>query len=414
MNTRSDHGATASPAFNARASIFIAIAIFAQESVWNFYDAQVPASLRQYVSSAAVIGLLMGMDNFLGIFIQPWIAHRSDQTRSRWGRRFPYLLIGAPIAAMFYVAIPWANSFPALVASMFGFALIANSFKAIAESLTADYQPPQHRSKGNAVAKIGGALTILGSAAVSYLVVDKDVHWAFLIPATLLCGGFALAWLGLRSQKTMEADALVPAGDARQPRLRELLTDIVRDSNKSRLLMLVAVFLGAGTWSGMRSQMTPYAMEVLGLTRGQAGALGLPAGIAFVLCAYPVAMLSDASSRLMVCKLGMAVFALGCVGTFIGTSALSTMVMLAVASIGYVGFVVNAIVIMWNFSPNPNTLGAYTGFYSLAAALGSTLMPSLLGLLVDVSAWHYMMLHAAVLALATVLLLHRVKPGKET
>lgn len=35
--------------FNKKAAFFVALAMFAQESVWNFYDAQVPASLRQYI-----------------------------------------------------------------------------------------------------------------------------------------------------------------------------------------------------------------------------------------------------------------------------------------------------------------------------------------------------------------------------
>ncbi len=47
----------------------IALAVFAQESTWDFYDAQVPPLLREHITSAAVVGLLMGMDNLRGIFI---------------------------------------------------------------------------------------------------------------------------------------------------------------------------------------------------------------------------------------------------------------------------------------------------------------------------------------------------------
>ncbi len=54
-----------------RITFLIALVLFAQESAWNFYDNQVPALLREHVSSAAVVGLLMGMDNLIGIFVQP-------------------------------------------------------------------------------------------------------------------------------------------------------------------------------------------------------------------------------------------------------------------------------------------------------------------------------------------------------
>ncbi|BCJ49860.1 hypothetical protein Asp14428_13350 [Actinoplanes sp. NBRC 14428] len=70
---------------NRRITFFIALALFAQESTWNFYDNQVPVLLREHVASAALVGALMGMDNLLGIFVQPWIGNRSDHTRTRWG-----------------------------------------------------------------------------------------------------------------------------------------------------------------------------------------------------------------------------------------------------------------------------------------------------------------------------------------
>ncbi|HEY5845831.1 MAG TPA: hypothetical protein VIT42_03465, partial [Microlunatus sp.] len=80
-------------------ALLVALAVFAIESTWMFYDAQVPPLVQQYVGSAAVIGLLMGMDNVIGIFVQPWIGNRSDRTRTRLGRRIPYLLALAPLAA---------------------------------------------------------------------------------------------------------------------------------------------------------------------------------------------------------------------------------------------------------------------------------------------------------------------------
>ena len=81
-----------------RITFLVALAVFAQESTWNFYDNQVPPLLQEHLASAALVGLLMGMDNLLGIFIQPWLGNRSDNTRTRWGRRMPYLIVGMPVA----------------------------------------------------------------------------------------------------------------------------------------------------------------------------------------------------------------------------------------------------------------------------------------------------------------------------
>lgn len=58
---------------SASAVLWVTLAVFAQEAVWNFYDAQVPEQLRQYVTSAGVIGLIMGLDHSLGSsHSRPW------------------------------------------------------------------------------------------------------------------------------------------------------------------------------------------------------------------------------------------------------------------------------------------------------------------------------------------------------
>ena len=102
------------------------------------------------MGSAALIGLLMGMDNMLGIFIQPWMGNRSDNTRTRWGRRIPYLAVGMPVAALLFATIPLASSLPALIAAMFTYTLVANSFKPVGESLLPDFIRPERRSRANA------------------------------------------------------------------------------------------------------------------------------------------------------------------------------------------------------------------------------------------------------------------------
>ncbi|XER99851.1 MFS transporter [Streptomyces sp. S1D4-11] len=133
--------------------LWVALAIFAQESVWNFYDAQVPAQLRHFVSSATVIGLIMGLDTGLGVIIQPWMGLLSDKlARSRAGR-WPIIVAGACVAAVPFALIPWATSLPMLMLCVFSFGLTANSFKGVTETLVSDYVAPQQRGKAQGFIK---------------------------------------------------------------------------------------------------------------------------------------------------------------------------------------------------------------------------------------------------------------------
>lgn len=127
---------------NGSAVLWVALAIFAQESVWNFYDAQVPAQLRHFVSSATVIGLIMGLDTGLGVIIQPWMGLVSDRlARGRTGR-WPIVVAGACVAAVPFALIPWATSLPMLMLCVFAFGLTANSFKGVTETLVSTTSHP--------------------------------------------------------------------------------------------------------------------------------------------------------------------------------------------------------------------------------------------------------------------------------
>lgn len=54
---------------------------------------------------ARIIGLARSIPRFADIIIDPAIGHISDNTRSRWGRRSPWMLLGAVLASIISVAM---------------------------------------------------------------------------------------------------------------------------------------------------------------------------------------------------------------------------------------------------------------------------------------------------------------------
>ncbi|MFC8597133.1 MULTISPECIES: MFS transporter [unclassified Isoptericola] len=409
--TSGKHPVTDRGRLNLRAAMLVALAVFAQESVWNFYDAQVPASIAQYTTSAALIGLLMGLDNVLGIVLQPLIGHLSDRTRSRWGRRVPYLVIGAPIAAVFFVLIPFTSSFGSLIICLFLFGLTANSFKSAVDSLTPDFQPAGKRSTANAIAKVATSITIVVSSLISLLIVDRSVQLAFAIPALMMVCATIIVALTIKETSSPGYQRAIAEDDAEIAStpwtFRAVIGDLMRD--RSRVMMLVTIFATAGTWAAMRSQLTPYAMDVLSLTRGQAGSLALPAGLAFIVVAVPIALWSDRFGRRKVTGIGTIVFALGCMLAFTVPTVPVTMVGVIIASIGYAAFSINGVVIMWNLAPSATVVGTYTGLYAIATALGASLGPAIIGVMVDLTSWRFLFLHATILVAVAFLCLLGVR-----
>ncbi|MBI4032898.1 MAG: MFS transporter [Candidatus Blackburnbacteria bacterium] len=58
-----------------------------------------------------LLGVLLGVGRFIEAFDDPLIGYLSDRTKSRWGRRFPYVFFGAPFLALtfFLLWIPLAG-----------------------------------------------------------------------------------------------------------------------------------------------------------------------------------------------------------------------------------------------------------------------------------------------------------------
>jgi GPH family glycoside/pentoside/hexuronide:cation symporter len=60
--------------------------------------------LTDYIGIAAVVaGLLIGLSKLFDAVIDPLIGALSDRTRSRWGRRRPYLLLGGALCAVAFL-----------------------------------------------------------------------------------------------------------------------------------------------------------------------------------------------------------------------------------------------------------------------------------------------------------------------
>ncbi|HSA04203.1 MAG TPA: MFS transporter, partial [Tenuifilaceae bacterium] len=57
--------------------------------------------------SAFWLGLILIIPRLWDAFSDPIIGHISDNTRTRWGRRRPYLLLGGILTAFFFVIMWW-------------------------------------------------------------------------------------------------------------------------------------------------------------------------------------------------------------------------------------------------------------------------------------------------------------------
>jgi MFS family permease len=365
--------------FPVKLAFFISLAVFAQEITWNFYDSQVPVSLLKYISSVAIVGLIMGLDNLLGLFIEPIIGKRSDNTRTRFGRRIPYIMVGIPVAAIFFILIPFETSLLTLLIFILGYVTVMLLFKAPTESLLPDFISKEHRSKANSIGKIMTSISIIVAALISLLVVDVNLQLAFIISAIIMVLCLFIVLSTVKEKNSISYQL------------------ILKEEDKSTFIILLSVLLMSLAWSGLRALLTPYAMEVYGLSRGTAGSLTLYGGIAFLIFAYPLSALAEKYGRFLFIKLGFTLIICSMVLGFLIQTLLMLIIAVILLSIGWSTLVINMIVIIWGKAPSSKEAGTYTGlyyfFYYGAAAFG----PALLGLFTDLTSWYYLLLNAAII-----------------
>jgi len=115
----------------------------------------------------------MTIDNIFAIILLPLLGALSDQTRTRFGRRMPYILIGAPLAALTFSLIPLTRSWHVLWLMMLNI-IFMNFFMALFRSpviaLMPDITPPEKRSQANGVINFMGGV----GALLAYLVVNHS------------------------------------------------------------------------------------------------------------------------------------------------------------------------------------------------------------------------------------------------
>lgn len=131
--------------------------------------------------STAVVGTAMMLPRVIDALIDPLIGQLSDHTKTRWGRRKPFLVIGSVLASLFLFILWWGDAawsgttqliFLTAIGTMFyvAWGVYSMAWTALGYELTDDYN---ERSR---IAAIWGYFTAL------VLVVNSWVYWFALRP----------------------------------------------------------------------------------------------------------------------------------------------------------------------------------------------------------------------------------------
>ena len=159
------------PSFPWRKTFVLGFGFFGISIVWPIFNSFIPPMLEKLGLAAGVIGFIMTWDNLINLFLQPYVGARSDRTISRFGRRKPWLMVGAPLAAIFFILVPFVrDNFILIALGILGTNIGMALFRSPTIAYLGDLFQPDDRSKANGVINLmgglGGAAALFGGGVL--------------------------------------------------------------------------------------------------------------------------------------------------------------------------------------------------------------------------------------------------------
>nr|MDO8111898.1 MFS transporter [Candidatus Sigynarchaeota archaeon] len=383
---------------------------FLTTAAWRLYNIKIPLVLYYFLPvfswSDFIVGVVMVIDNIIAIVLQPYFGSLSDRTKSKFGKRMPYIMIGIPAAVLAFVMMPFAPNVAVLLVLIFCFDLAMAFYRSPVVALMPDLTPSEVRAKGNAIINLMGGVGTIGSFLVGSVLLDYDPSGAtaFSVVGIIMLVSLVIVVLTVNEQKiTAEMTAKYGADfasdrtsikdfrvkDAEKvdagvkkgifQRIKESDTVMIfREKDKSALFMLLAIFSWYMTINAVETFFSTYAVNILGISPGGASTLMLITPVTFIVFAIPAGIISEKIGRRKTIKIGIVII-LATIFMFIFVRDFTILLSLFVIyGIAWSMMNINSITVVWQLAPN-GKIGAYTGVYYLFSEASAILSPVVVG-----------------------------------
>ncbi len=280
----------------------------------------VPLMLRSHDASNFTIGLLVGsVPAILNFIINPIVSTTSDRTRSRWGRRRPFLMFSPPFVVISLILLGWSDNIGAFFYQMawgdegspatFIICLIAiftisyQAFDlfvgAVYSYLFADVVPLQFIGRFMALFRMVGALGGMCFNLVVLPLADVHMPMIFTVIAIIYFLSFTAMCINVK-----EGEYPPPATVA--PGILPMVKMYVRECFSIPFFFILFIGLGMNYAStvcrGIFNLL--FATETLGLSLRQYGNIAVVGSIVAIVLYIPAGILVDRLHPLRVYMMG--------------------------------------------------------------------------------------------------------------
>lgn len=365
-------------------TMLIGLGFFASSLLWSLYNSFVPLILKDYIASTTVIGAMMTIDNFFGVIFQPLFGALSDKTKTPIGKRMPYIVIAAPICALFFFLIPRMQSLVLMILVIIIFNFGMSVWRSPMIALMPDMTPAPLRSRANGIINLMGGLASIVAFLIGGKIADAfGRRSTFLMGSVVMMLAVALLFFLVKEKQGSGVAESAVEKTEKSGGFGAFLR-LQRAQRKSLLFLLLAIFFWFCAYNAVETFFTSYGTTHLGLTDGQSTMLLAFFSVAFVIFAVPSGFLAEKLGRKRTILLGLCGLVLVFIPMLWIENILLLRILLIVGGLLWACININSLPMVLDLAQS-SELGTFTGYYyffSFSAAIAS---PILFGIIRDLT-----------------------------
>lgn len=357
--------------------------------IWAMYNAYLPVFLREtFHLPFSVVGAIMTIDNVFAILLLPFLGALSDSTNTKIGKRRPYILVGAPLAMIFFILIPFANitqNLGLMMLTVIFMNLAMALYRTPVIALMPDITPSKYRSHANGIINfMGGAGALLVYFAGKPLY-DKDITYPFIAAGIFMFIACMLVVIFIKDDRYTQTENGLAESISLKKSFYELmdnLKDVVK-GEKSLLALLAAIFCWFIGFNAIETFFTSYAKFYLGMKESTGAMILGFYSLFFIIAAIPAGLIGTKYSRNKTIRIGLfCLMVILVVSTFF-KAFLPLAILFSLAGCAWAFINVNSLPMVVDMTTTAK-LGGYTGLYYFSSQAANIVAPPLAGLGIDV------------------------------
>lgn len=404
---------------NYKRTVLVGFAFFLISAFWQAYDTIIPLILtNKFGMKQFYSGIIMALDNIFALFMLPLFGTLSDRTRTKYGRRTPYILFGTVSAVIAFTVLGYVNSLTVFIILLLLALVSMATFRSPAVALMPDVTVKPLRSKGNAIINLmgtaGGIIALILSKVFGTDAPGKSEFSIYIISvcAVMLLGLAVFLifvreplWVSDMEKQTTELGCDFEADERENEGGR-----LSRGQFVSLIFILLSVFFWFFGYNAVTSKYSVYASNYLEVSYSTTL---LIAQAAAVISYIPVGMISGKLGRKKTILAGVVMlFAAFFGASFISKNSSATLMypLFALAGIAWATINVNSFPMVVELAKGSDC-GKYTGFYYTASMAAQILTPMISGLFMDFIGFRTLFPYAAVFSALSFITMLPVRHG---